>query len=181
MRIRCRRVGKGAGTPVPRGQSLSRAVSTRRHLSKRLCPPYGVTALAALVLATTPALADSVEDFYQGRTISLIIASGEGGGYDISGRLVADHLSKFIPGHPTVIARNMPGASGMRAADYMHNVAAQDGIHPSAGVLSQNHIANQLRRRIHVTRGGNHWMLSFVRTNHGFRALRLGKRGRVNP
>ena len=44
-----------------------------------------------------------------------------------AGRLTAEFLSKYIPGHPTIIARNMPGASGMRAADYMYNVAAQDG------------------------------------------------------
>src|SRR5262245_14460988 len=88
------------------------------------------TALAVLAVfgsTTFTASAESIADFYKGKTISLIIASGEGGGYDISGRLVADHLSKFIPGHPSVIARNMPGASGMRAADYMHNVAAPDG------------------------------------------------------
>ena len=80
--------------------------------------------LAAMVGAAT---ADPVVDFYKGKTISLIIASGEGGGYDIAGRLTAEFLSKYIPGHPTIIARNMPGASGMRAADYMYNVAAQDG------------------------------------------------------
>jgi tripartite-type tricarboxylate transporter receptor subunit TctC len=73
------------------------------------------------------AMAETVAEFYKGKTISLIIASGEGGGYDISGRLTAEFLSKYIPGHPTIIARNMPGASGMRAADYMYNVAPQDG------------------------------------------------------
>jgi tripartite-type tricarboxylate transporter receptor subunit TctC len=81
-----------------------------------------------LVAATIPAAAaDPVADFYTGKTVNLIIASGEGGGYDISGRLIAEFLPKFIPGQPTIIARNMPGASGMRAADYMYNVAAQDG------------------------------------------------------
>lgn len=73
------------------------------------------------------ASAEPIADFYRGKTINLVIASGEGGGYDISGRLTAEFLSKYIPGHPTIIARNMPGASGMRAADYMYNVAAQDG------------------------------------------------------
>jgi len=85
--------------------------------------------VSAMLLAATvaTATADPVTEFYKGRTISLIIASGEGGGYDISGRLTAEFLSKHIPGHPTIIARNMPGASGMRAADYMYNVAPQDG------------------------------------------------------
>ena len=76
----------------------------------------GCTVSAMLFAATVAATADPVTEFYKGKTISLIIASGEGGGYDISGRLTAEFLSKYIPGHPTVIARNMPGASGMRAA-----------------------------------------------------------------
>jgi tripartite-type tricarboxylate transporter receptor subunit TctC len=86
-------------------------------------------AISTMLLAATvaAATADPVTEFYKGKTISLIIASGEGGGYDISGRLTAEFLSKYIPGHPTIIARNLPGASGMRAADYMYNVAAQDG------------------------------------------------------
>lgn len=87
----------------------------------------GCAVSAMLVAATVAVTADPVTEFYKGKTISLIIASGEGGGYDIAGRLTAEFLSKYIPGHPTVIARNMPGASGMRAADYMYNVAAQDG------------------------------------------------------
>jgi len=87
----------------------------------------GCAVSAMLVAATVAATADPVADFYKGKTVSLIIASGEGGGYDIAGRLTVEFLSKYIPGHPTIIARNMPGASGMRAADYMYNVAAQDG------------------------------------------------------
>ena len=85
--------------------------------------------ILAMVLSLTAvsASAESVADFYKGKSINLIIASAEGGGYDISGRLIAAHLSKYIPGHPVVIPRNMAGASGMQAADYMYNVAAQDG------------------------------------------------------
>ncbi len=89
-----------------------------------------VTFASAVFLSTlssTVGLADPIADFYKGKTVSLIIASAEGGGYDIAGRLIAEYLSRHIPGNPTVIARNMPGASGMRAADYMYNVAAQDG------------------------------------------------------
>jgi tripartite-type tricarboxylate transporter receptor subunit TctC len=94
--------------------------------------PLGIIArtLWALVVAlasTIVVAAEPVADFYKGKSINLIIASGEGGGYDISGRLLAEFLPKYIPGHPTVVARNMPGASGMRAADYMANVAPADG------------------------------------------------------
>ncbi len=84
-------------------------------------------ASALLVSSSTAVSADPIADFYKGKTISLIISSAEGGGYDIAGRVVTEYLSRHIPGNPTVIARNMPGASGMRAADYMFNVAARDG------------------------------------------------------
>ena len=68
---------------------------------------------ASLLAASVPALGDPVADFYRGRTLTLVIASAEGGGYDINGRLIAAHLGKHIPGNPTIIARNMPGASGI--------------------------------------------------------------------
>jgi tripartite-type tricarboxylate transporter receptor subunit TctC len=92
-------------------------------------PSVCAAALSVLLAlaSTVTAAADPVADFYRGKTITLIIGSGEGGGYDINGRLTAAFLSKHIPGHPTIIARNMPGASGMMAADYMFNVAAPDG------------------------------------------------------
>src|SRR3954469_12718005 len=84
-------------------------------------------ALMLLLAATAPALGDPVADFYRGRTVTLVIASAEGGGYDINSRLTAAYLGKHNPGNATVIARNVPGASGMVAADYMFNVAPQDG------------------------------------------------------
>lgn len=71
--------------------------------------------------------ADPVEDFYKGKSISLIIGLGEGGGYDLSARLVAQHLGDFIPGHPTIVPRNMPAAGGIAAAEYAYNVAPRDG------------------------------------------------------
>lgn len=71
--------------------------------------------------------AQSIEEFYRGKTVSLVIASGEGGGYDIAARLLAEHLPRFIPGRPTIVPQNMPGASGIVAADYMFNLARRDG------------------------------------------------------
>src|SRR5271165_4643056 len=83
--------------------------------------------LVAVLSETLSAAAEPVEDFYKGKTISLVIGSGEGGGYDISGRLIAEFLPRFIPGRPIVIPRNMPGASGARAAEYIYNAAPPDG------------------------------------------------------
>src|SRR5581483_4688164 len=95
-----------------------------RHYGKL---PSALCTAATLVVSACGALADPVEDFYKGKSITLIIASGEGGGYDIASRLAAQHLSKHIPGHPTIIAKNMPGASGIGTVEYMYNVAPKDG------------------------------------------------------
>jgi len=71
--------------------------------------------------------AGAAEDFYAGKSVALIIGSGEGAGYDLSGRLVAQHLRRFLPGAPIILPRNMPGASSLRAAEYLFNVAPRDG------------------------------------------------------
>jgi tripartite-type tricarboxylate transporter receptor subunit TctC len=69
----------------------------------------------------------SVEAFYKGRTVELVVGTLPGGGYDLYGRLVARYLGKHIPGHPTVIVRNMPGAGHLRMANWLYNVAPRDG------------------------------------------------------
>jgi tripartite-type tricarboxylate transporter receptor subunit TctC len=74
-----------------------------------------------------PASADPIEDFYKSRTMNMIIGLGEGGGYDLSARLVAQHLADHIPGRPTIVPRNMPGAGSIAAAEYVYNVAPKDG------------------------------------------------------
>jgi tripartite-type tricarboxylate transporter receptor subunit TctC len=81
-------------------------------------------------LATiSAAQADPVADFYQGKTVRVIIGFGPGGGYDIYGRLAAEFLSKYIPGHPLIIAQNMPGAGSFKALEYLYNVAPKDGTY----------------------------------------------------
>ncbi|HWG04192.1 MAG TPA: hypothetical protein VG271_04175, partial [Beijerinckiaceae bacterium] len=91
----------------------------------------GSAALWALALCaglwTIDARAQSVADFYKGKSISFIIGTGEGGGYDLSSRLVAQHLGDFIPGHPRIVPRNMPGAGSIEAAEYAYSVAPRDG------------------------------------------------------
>jgi tripartite-type tricarboxylate transporter receptor subunit TctC len=86
-------------------------------------------------LGASAAQAQDVASFYKGKTVSVVIASAPGGGYDTYGRLVARHLGAQIPGNPTVIAQNMPGAAGATAAYYVTSVAPKDGtvlgaIHP---------------------------------------------------
>jgi tripartite-type tricarboxylate transporter receptor subunit TctC len=71
---------------------------------------------------------DRVAEFYGGKTISLLIGFGPGGGYDSYARVLARHLGNHIPGQPTVVAKNMPGAGGLAAANFLYNVAPADGL-----------------------------------------------------
>lgn len=79
-----------------------------------------------LAIATSVS-ADSVSDFYKGKTISAIIGFGPGGGYDTYMRTLTNHMGKHIPGNPKMVPRNMPGAGGMIAANYIYNSAPKDG------------------------------------------------------
>lgn len=84
--------------------------------------------LAVLVaLWGTPLQSQTVESYYRGRTLSLVISFAPGGLNDYAGRLVARHLGRFVPGQPTIIAQNMGGAGGLVAANNLYNVAARDG------------------------------------------------------
>jgi tripartite-type tricarboxylate transporter receptor subunit TctC len=81
----------------------------------------------SLGAACAPAMAQSVADFYRGKTVNLLVGSGEGGGFDLSARLTAQFIGKYIPGNPTVVVQNMPGASGLRVAENIFNIAPHDG------------------------------------------------------
>lgn len=93
----------------------------------------GIARFFATVLATaiftplTQADAETIAEFYHGKTLRLLIGYGPGGGYDLYGRLVAEFLPKFLPGNPTIIATNMPGGGSFVAAKYMADVAPKDG------------------------------------------------------
>jgi tripartite-type tricarboxylate transporter receptor subunit TctC len=89
--------------------------------------------LARLTLALFAGLgmayahADPVADFYAGRTVSMIVSTSAGGGYDTLTRTIARHIGKHIPGHPTIVVRNMPGAGGITATNYLYANAERDG------------------------------------------------------
>ncbi len=87
------------------------------------------SALAFFVMlaAASWARAQSVEQFYRGKTISMIVPADPGGSYDLHTRVIARHIAKFIPGSPTVIVQNMQGAGGLRAINYLYERAPQDG------------------------------------------------------
>src|SRR5262245_43829452 len=83
--------------------------------------------LAAFAAAPLPAHGDAVSDFYRGKQINLVIGTSAGNDYDFRGRLIARHMARHIPGEPTIIPRNMPGAGGVNAANWLTNVAPRDG------------------------------------------------------
>ena len=93
--------------------------------------PTCIRALA-LVAALQGAQGASAEDFYSGKKIFIVSASSAGGGYDQYARLLARHLGKHIPGAPTIIVQNRPGAAGAKAANYIYNLAPQDGTYIGA-------------------------------------------------
>src|SRR5262245_2680083 len=66
-------------------------------------------------------------DYYAGKTIEFLIGGDVGGGYDIYARAIARHLHRFIPGNPTIVPRNQPGAGSGRAASFLYSVAPRDG------------------------------------------------------
>jgi tripartite-type tricarboxylate transporter receptor subunit TctC len=102
-------------------------------------------AWAALMTITSFALAPPAaaqEPFYKGKTISLIVASNAAGGYDTYGRLLSRHLGAHLPGNPSFVVQNMPGAGGVRGANHLYNVSAKDGT--VIGIFDQAVFLDQL-------------------------------------
>jgi len=83
---------------------------------------------AAITIPANHAFAQSAEEFFRGKKdLNLITSSAAGGGYDSYSRLLAQHMSRYLPGHPTIVVQNMLGGGGIRAANYIYNVAPRDG------------------------------------------------------
>jgi tripartite-type tricarboxylate transporter receptor subunit TctC len=90
--------------------------------------------LLALAVATAcaastsfPANAQGVADFYRGKTVRIIVGFSPGGGYDQYGRLVARYIGKYIPGNPTIVVQNMPGAASLKSVQFLNTGAPTDG------------------------------------------------------
>ena len=97
------------------------------------------TIATALLVGSAAIASDS---FYSGKTIRLIVGSAPGGGYDLYSRILARHLTGHIPGAPTIIVQNMPGAGGAKAAAYVASVAPRDGT--VIGAVTPGSIINPL-------------------------------------
>ena len=87
----------------------------------------GMTAGVLAVGGLIPVQADAVADFYKDKQLTIVVGYGTGGGYDTYTRLLARHMAKHVPGNPTIVIQNMPGAGSLRAANYLANVAPKDG------------------------------------------------------
>lgn len=91
-------------------------------------PAAAIAAFVASVLpAALPARAQDVAEFYKGKTMQVIVGYGSGGGYDLYARMLARHMGKHIPGNPSMVVQNMPGAGSLRATNYLFSVAPKDG------------------------------------------------------
>src|SRR5499427_5892025 len=95
------------------------------RFGRKITLGFACAAVAALI--QSPASAQSVETFYRGRQINLLIGGGAGGGYDAYYRALARHLGKHIPGQPSIIPRNQPAASGLAAAAALYANVDKDG------------------------------------------------------
>lgn len=97
-----------------------------------------ITFASALVCGSASiSAAQSVEHFYRGKTVTIIVGSSPGGGYDAYARLLSRHFAKYIPGSPTVVVSNMPGGGSEVAAGYVANVATKDGTYIAATYSNQ--------------------------------------------
>ncbi len=86
--------------------------------------------IAVVILALcamSAASAQSPADFYKGKSIDLYIGYSPAGGYDVYARALARHMGRFIPGNPTIVSKNMPGAGSLVLANWLYNVAPKDG------------------------------------------------------
>lgn len=102
----------------------------------------GLASVAAFALAAQPA---SAANEFKGKQITMIVGYSAGGGFDFFARLVARHYGNYVPGKPTIVVQNMPGASSVKAANYLYNVAPKDGT--VIGALGSTLALNKLLGR----------------------------------
>ena len=108
-------------TPSPEGEGGARP-TLLAFIGKCVLP-----FVSTLLALAHPARAQTVAEFYKRNAISLYVGSGAGGGFDAYARIFAAHFGKHVPGNPGVVVKNMPGATGLVAMNYIYNAAPRDG------------------------------------------------------
>jgi tripartite-type tricarboxylate transporter receptor subunit TctC len=102
-----------------KSMTMSPALRRRRCGGALLVLPF-----AACLIALVPAAA---QDFYRGKTLTIVAGFTPGGGFDINARLLARHLGRHIPGYPAIVVQNMPGAASLNSVQYLDTAAPRDG------------------------------------------------------
>src|SRR2546426_6495732 len=97
---------------------------------------------ALVLVAVLVVPGQSQQPLFAGKTVTIIVGYNPGGGYDLVARLIARYLPKYLPGNPTVIVQNMPGANSIIAANHVYTVAKPDGL--TIGAFNRNLILGQL-------------------------------------
>ena len=101
--------------------------------------PWAAAAACLAAIVALPAAAqDAVAEFYKGRTITMIVGSSPGGGYDTYTRMIARHMSRYVPGAPNIVVQNLPGAGGNVLANQLAAIGPKDGTvigAPQSGVI----------------------------------------------
>lgn len=92
--------------------------------------------LLPVAISAAEVRADAISDFYKDKQVKVVVGYGTGGGYDVYARQLARYLGKYIPGTPSVVVQNMPGAGSLRAANFIYSVAPKDGT--ALGTFSRN-------------------------------------------
>jgi tripartite-type tricarboxylate transporter receptor subunit TctC len=87
-----------------------------------------ISRIAVSILVASSAAVHAQETFYKGKTVRIIVGAAAGGGYDTYSRMIARHIGKHIPGNPTFVVENMPGAGFLISANYMYKIAKPDGL-----------------------------------------------------
>jgi tripartite-type tricarboxylate transporter receptor subunit TctC len=103
-----------------------------------------VTAALTVVASIAPAQAESAEEFFKGKQMSLIVGYNPGGSYDVYSRLAAQMLPRYIPGSPTIAVKHMPGVGSVKAANYLASQASKDGL--TIGMIGQQLALTQALR-----------------------------------
>ncbi len=111
-------------------------ILTKRRLAAALI------SAAAIAVMAGPAAAQSAEDFYKSKTVTVYIGYGAGGGYDLYSRLLARHLGKHLAGKPNVIPKNEPGAGSFKLANELYNVLPKDGT--ALGMIGESLVISQV-------------------------------------
>jgi tripartite-type tricarboxylate transporter receptor subunit TctC len=86
-----------------------------------------IRCIVAGVLTLLTGLPAHAQSFYEGKTITIVTSTGAGGTYDVTARLIARHMGRFIPGKPNMIVQNMPGGGNVLATNFMYTIAPKDG------------------------------------------------------